>query len=68
MAALEAKLGAAGLSEEASKVAMRDLARLKRMQPTQPEYTVSDVIRAVCRYLLSPLSLIGPLQYLTVQS
>lgn len=40
MAALETKLGAAGLPEEASEVVRRDLARLKRMQPTQPEYTV----------------------------
>ena len=40
MAALETRLGAAGLPEEASKVATRDLARLKRMQASQPEYTV----------------------------
>ena len=40
MAALETRLGAAGLPEEASKVAKRDLARLKRMQASQPEYTV----------------------------
>ena len=40
MAALESKLEAADLPNEASKVAMRDLARLKRMQASQPEYTV----------------------------
>lgn len=40
MAALESKLEAAGLPPEASKAAMRDFARLKRMQPSQPEYTV----------------------------
>lgn len=40
MAALESKLEAAGLPSEASRVAMRDLARLKKMQPSQPEYTV----------------------------
>ncbi|CAM9781125.1 unnamed protein product, partial [Hapterophycus canaliculatus] len=40
MTALEAKLEAASLPEEARKVAKRDLARLKRMQASQPEYTV----------------------------
>ncbi|CAN0083377.1 unnamed protein product, partial [Ectocarpus sp. 4 AP-2014] len=40
VAALEAKLEAAGLPPEASKVAKRDLSRLKRMQTSQPEYTV----------------------------
>ena len=40
IAALESKLEAAELPAEASKVAMRDLARLKRMQASQPEYTV----------------------------
>lgn len=40
MIALESKLEAAGLPSEASRVAMRDLARLKKMQPSQPEYSV----------------------------
>lgn len=40
MAALESKLEAADLPNEASKAVMRDLARLKRMQASQPEYTV----------------------------
>ena len=43
MAALESRLKGAGLPPEASKVALRDLARLKKMQPSQPEYTVRDV-------------------------
>lgn len=51
MAALEAKLEAAGLPPEASKVAKRDLSRLKRMQASQPEYTV----RACVRSLPNPL-------------
>ena len=43
MAALESRLKGAGLPPEASKVVLRDLARLKKMQPSQPEYTVRDV-------------------------
>lgn len=52
MVALESKLEAADLPSEASKVAMRDLARLKRMQASQPEYTVR-LLAFVC--LFSPL-------------
>lgn len=51
MTALEAKLEAASLPEEARKVAKRDLARLKRMQASQPEYTVSvteGILGRVC--------------------
>lgn len=40
MAALESRLEAAELPPEAQKVATRDFARLKKMQPSQPEYTV----------------------------
>lgn len=40
MAALESRLEAAELPPEARKVATRDFARLKKMQPSQPEYTV----------------------------
>lgn len=65
MAALESKLEAADLPSEASKVAMRDLARLKRMQASQPEYTVR-LLPLVCLNSPLPVSSLFLLSFLFV--